>query len=111
MYDDDYPIFKFNVEKQFEEFKNKEKNKESLSDETKEIIKSILNTNYSFIKIHPYDNRIVLHCPTDCCPLIMNTNKETIKWFMEFIKYNTTGKYILYISRLKTFWEEEQTRN
>lgn len=111
MYDDDYPIFKFNVEKQFEEFKNKEKNKESLSDETKEVIKSILNTNYSFIKIHPYDNRIVLHCPTDCCPLIMNTNKETIKWFLNFIKNNTSGTKILYINRLKTFWEEEQTRN
>lgn len=105
MYDDDCPIFKFNVEKQFEEFKNKEKENQ-LSDETKEVIKSIINTNYSFIKIHPYDNRIVLHCPTDCCPLIINTNKETIKWFMEFIKYNTTGNKILYISRLKTFWEE-----
>lgn len=110
MYDDDCPIFKFNVEKQFKEFKNKEKENQ-LSDETKKVIKSILNTNYSFIKIHPYDNRIVLHCPTDCCPLIMNANKETIKWFMEFIKNNTTGKYILYINRLKTFWEEEQTRN
>ena len=110
MYDDDCPIFKFNVEKQFEAFKNKEKENQ-LSDETKEVIKSILNTNYSFIKIHPYDNRIVLHCPTDCCPLIMNTNKETIKWFLNFIKNNTSGTKILYISRLKTFWEEEQTRN
>jgi hypothetical protein len=105
MYDDDCPTFKFNVEKQFEEFKNKEKENQ-LSDETKEVIKSILNTNYSFIKIHPYDNRIVLHCPTDCCPLIINTNKETIKWFLNFIKNNTSGNKILYISRLKTFWKE-----
>ena len=104
MYDDD-PIFKFNVEKQFEAFKNKEKENQ-LSSETKRVIKSILETNYTFIKIHPYDNSIVLHCPTDCCPLIMNTNKETIKWFLNFIKNNTSGTKILYINRLKTFWEE-----
>lgn len=111
MYDDDYPIFKFNVEKQFEEFKNKEKNKESLSDETKRVIKSILETNYTFMKIYPHENRIVLHMNTDCVPLIINTDKETITWFIYFIENNTYGTKILYINRLKTFWEEEQTRN
>lgn len=110
MYDDDCPIFKFNVEKQFEAFKNKEKENQ-LSDETKEVIKSILNTNYSFIKIYPHENRIVLHMNTDCVPLIINTDKETITWFIYFIENNTYGTKILYISRLKTFWEEEQTRN
>lgn len=111
MYDDDYPIFKYNVEKQFEEFKNKEKNKESLSDETKRVIKSILETNYTFMKIYPHENRIVLHMNTDCVPLIINTDKETITWFIYFIENNTYGTKILYINRLKTFWEEEQTRN
>ena len=48
---------------------------------------------------------------TDCVPLIINTTEKTIIWFKDFIKNNTTGNKILYINRLKTFWEEEQTRN
>lgn len=105
MYDDDYPTFKYNVEKQFEEFKNKEKDNQ-LSDKTKRVIRSILNTNYTFMKIHPHENRIVLHMNTDCVPLIINTDKETITWFLNFIKNNTSGNEILYINRLKIFWEE-----
>lgn len=108
---DDYPKFKFNVEKQFEEFRNKEKEKTELSSKTKRVIKSILETNYTFMKIHPHENRIVLHMNTDCVPLIINTDKETITWFLNFIKNNTSGNEILYINRLKIFWEEEQTRN
>ena len=111
MYDDDCPIFKFNVEKQFEEFRNKEKEKTELSSETKRVIESILETNYTFMKIYPHENRIVLHMNTDCVPLIINTTEKTITWFLNFIKNNTTGNKILYINRLKTFWEEEQTRN
>ena len=106
MYDDDYPTFKYNVEKQFEEFKNKEKEKTELSSETKRVIKSILETNYTFMKIYPHENRIVLHMNTDCVPLIINTDKETITWFIYFIENNTYGTKILYINRLKTFWEE-----
>lgn len=111
MYDDDYPVFKYNVEKQFEEFRNKEKEKTELSSETKRVIESILETNYTFMKIYPHENRIVLHMNTDSVPLIVNTTEKTITWFLNFIKNNTTGNKILYISRLKTFWEEEQTRN
>lgn len=106
MYDDDCPIFKFNVEKQFEKFKNKEKENQ-LSDETKKNIKSILETNYVFIKIHPHENKISIHKDTNHKTLfIYNIDKKTIEWFLNFIKNNTTGNKILYISRLKTFWEE-----
>lgn len=106
MYDDDCPIFKFNVEKQFEKFKNKEKENQ-LSDETKRVIRSILETNYVFIKIHPHENKISIHKDTNHKTLfIYDIDKITIEWFLNFIKNNTTGNKILYISRLKTFWEE-----
>ena len=59
------------------------------------------------MKIYPHENRIVLHMNTDCVPLIINTDKETITWFIYFIENNTYGTKILYINRLKTFWEEE----
>ena len=108
MYDDDCPTFKFNVEKQFEEFKNKEKEKTELSSETKRVIKSICETNYTFMKIYPHENRISIHKDTTCKTLfIYDIDKKTIEWFLNFIKNNTTGNKILYINRLKTFWEEE----
>jgi len=107
MYDEDCPVFKFNVEKQFEEFKNKEKYEKTLSDETEKIIKSIIEINYVFIKIHPHENKISIHKDTNHKTLfIYDIDKITIEWFLNFIKNNTTGNKILYISRLKTFWEE-----
>jgi hypothetical protein len=106
IYGDDYPTFKYNVEKQFEEFRNKEKEKTELSSETKRVIKSILNTNYTFMKIYSNENKIVLHMNLDSVPLIISTTEKTIIWFKDFIKNNTSGNKILYINRLKTFWEE-----
>ena len=107
MYDDDCPIFKFNVEKQFEEFRNKEKEKTELSSETKRVIESILETNYVFMKIHPLENKISIHKDTSHKTLFIdNIDKITIEWFLSFIKNNTSGNKILYINRLKTFWEE-----
>ena len=119
MYDDD-PMFKYNVEKQFEEFKNKEKYKKTLSDEIKRVIKSIIEINYSFIKIHPDENKISIHKSTKHKPLFIYTNKETIEWFLNFIKedfinndtddiiegWKNTSKKILYINKLKDYMKE-----
>ena len=102
----DCTIFKFDFEKQFEEFRNKEKEKTELSSETKRVIKSILNTNYTFMKIYSNENKIVLHMNLDSVPLIISTTEKTIIWFKDFIKNNTSGNKILYINRLQTFWEE-----
>lgn len=108
MYDDDYPVFKYNVDREFEDFIKNGKEKTYLSSKIKHVIRSIIETNYNFIKVHPHENKISIHKSIDYIPYFIYTDKEVIKWFLGFIQKDSVDPLnkILYINRLKTFWEE-----